>query len=112
MWEYSVHKVGFDQFCRFADCIALDQLGHFRADHMSPQQFTGFGVEYGFNEAFCFAQRDGFAVTDKREIANFYLIASFLGLGFGQADAGNLRVAICFSGPRRVDDHRQWLRQR
>ena len=34
MREDGVHEVGFDQFGGLANCVALDQLGHFGTDHM------------------------------------------------------------------------------
>src|SRR5256885_10352477 len=54
---------------------------------MRAQQLAGLGVEHRLHETFGFAERDRLAVADEREVADLHLIAGFLGLGFGQADA-------------------------
>src|SRR3546814_4532533 len=45
-----------------------------------------------------FAERDGLAVADEGEAADFHLIARLLGLLFGEADAGDLRMAVGAAG--------------
>src|SRR5690606_32118834 len=45
-------------------------------------------------------ERDGLAVADERESAGLDLVAGFLGLGFGQADAGDLGMTIGAAGDR------------
>src|SRR5207342_1120329 len=72
------------------------------------QKLAGPGVEHRFHEALGFAQRDCLAVADEWEFADLYLVAGFPGPGFGQADAGDLRVAI--GAARDVEDvHRMWM---
>src|SRR3546814_15733161 len=61
---------------------------------MRAQQFARRLVEHRFDKAFCFAQRYGLAVADEREFADLDLIPGFLRLGFRQAHAGYLRIAI------------------
>src|SRR3546814_9878355 len=51
-------------------------------------------VEHRFDKAFRFAQRYGLAVADEREFADLDLISGFLRLGFRQAHAGDLWMAI------------------
>ncbi len=57
------------------DDKALDQLGHFRADHMGAQQLAGLGVEHGLDQALWLAQRDRLAVADEGEAADLDLAA-------------------------------------
>src|SRR5690606_23516690 len=58
------------------------------------EQFAGPGVEHGFDEALGLAERDRLAVADERKRADPDLVAGLLGLGLGQADAGDLRTAV------------------
>ena len=75
MREHRVHQVGFGGLQRFGDGIALDQFGDLGADHVRAQQFARFGVEHGFDQALGFAQRNGLAVADERELADFDFVA-------------------------------------
>src|SRR3546814_3408364 len=61
---------------------------------MRAQQFARRLVEHRFDKAFRFAQRYGLAVADEGEFADLDLISGFLCLGFRQADAGDLGMAI------------------
>ncbi len=79
------HQFGLGRFQRLANDIALDQLGHFRADHVRAQQFAGLGIEHGLHKAFRFAQRDGLAIADEGEGSGLDLVTSFFRLGLGQA---------------------------
>src|SRR3546814_327998 len=60
----------------------------------SDLQFARRLVEHRFDKAFRFAQRYGLAVADEGEFADLDLISGFLCLGFRQADAGDLGMAI------------------
>ena len=83
MRENGVNQVFFGGFQLSADYIALDQFGHFRADHMRAQQFACLGVEHGLDQTLGFAQGHGLAVADKGELARLDSIAEFLGLRLG-----------------------------
>ena len=96
--EDGVHEIGLDQFGGLADGVALDQLGDFRADHMRAQQFASLGIKHGFDKTFCLTQSDCLAIAQEWEVTDFYLKARLFGLGFGHADAGDLRVAIGAAG--------------
>ena len=52
------------------DDVALDQLGHFGADHVRAEQLAGLGVEHRLHQALGLAQRDRLAVADERESAD------------------------------------------
>ena len=94
MREDRLHQFGLGRLQLAGDGIALDQLGHLGADHMRAEQFAGLRVEHGLDEALGLAQRDRLAVADEREFADLDLVAGLLGLGLGQADAGDLRARI------------------
>src|SRR3546814_15759302 len=77
----------------------------------SDLQFARRLVEHRFDKAFSFAQRYGLAVADEGEFADLDLISGFLCLGFRQADAGDLGMAL--SAARAVVPlHRQRMRAR
>ena len=94
MREYGVHEIGFNQLGGFADGIALDQFSHFCTHHMRAQQFAGFGVKHGFDEALCLTQSNCLSIAQEWEIADLDVIASLFGFCFGQANACNLRMTI------------------
>lgn len=98
VWEDGVHQFLFRRFHIARDCVALDRLGHFGPDHVRAEQFSGFGVEHRLDEAFGFAHRYCFAVADKTETANLNFAARGFRLGFGHADACDLRGAISAAG--------------
>jgi hypothetical protein len=75
MREHRVHQVFLGRLQRATDDIALDQLGHFRADHVGAQQLAGLGVEDGLDQALGLAQRDRLAVADEGEAADLDLVA-------------------------------------
>ena len=72
--ENRVHQILLGRFQLPAHDVALNQFCDFSADHMCAQQLTCFCVKYGFDHAFSFSKRDGFAIADKREAANFDII--------------------------------------
>src|SRR5690606_38414431 len=92
--EDRLHQLGLGRLEHLADRVALDQFGDFGADHVRAEQFAGPGVEHGFDEALGLAERDRLAVADERKRADPDLVAGLLGLGLGQADAGDLRTAV------------------
>ncbi|PAV92830.1 hypothetical protein WR25_24902 [Diploscapter pachys] len=96
--EHRFHQLVLSRFQLARDDIALDQLGHFRADHVRTQQLAGLGVEHRLDEAFRLAQRDRLAVANEGELADLHVMARILGLRFGQADAGDLRAAVGAAG--------------
>src|SRR5262249_34585315 len=61
-------------------------------------QLAGLGVEDGLDEPLVLAERDRLAVADEREAADFDIAALLLGRGLGQADAGDLRLAVGAAG--------------
>src|SRR3546814_10552758 len=87
------------------DGVALDELGDFRADHVSAQQLAGGLVEHGLDEAFRLAERDRLAIADEGEFAGLHLAALFLRLGLGEADAGDLRSGIDRKSQRLNSSH-------
>ena len=52
------------------DHEALDQFGHFGADHVRAEQLAGLLVEDDLDEALVLAERDRLAVADEREAAD------------------------------------------
>ena len=93
-----LHQLGLGRLERLADGVALDQLGHLGADHVRAEQLAGLGVEHRLDEALGLAERDRLAVADEREGAGLDRVARLLGLGLGQPDAGDLRVAVRAAG--------------
>jgi len=61
---------------------------------MCTEQFTRLAIKYRFNQTFRFPKRNSFAITDKREAADFDLMPCRFGLCFGMADASDLRMTI------------------
>ena len=96
--KIGVHQLGLGGLEHLADDVALDQLGHLGADHVRAEQLAGLGVEHRLDEALGLAERDRLAVADEREGAGLDRVAGLLGLGLGQPDAGDLRVAISAAG--------------
>ena len=98
MREDRVHQLFLGRLAIHGDDIALDQLGHFRADHMGAKQLAGLGVEDGLHEAVGLAQRNRLAIAHEGEAAHLERIACLLGLGLGEAHARHLRMAIGAAG--------------
>ena len=67
MREYRVHQLGFGGFQCLADAKALNEFGHFGANHMRAQQLAGLSIEHGFHQAFGLAQCNGLAIGQERE---------------------------------------------
>jgi hypothetical protein len=51
MREDRVHQLFLGRLQVHGDDEALDQFGHFRADHVRAQQLAGLGVEDGLDQA-------------------------------------------------------------
>ena len=83
MRENGGHQLRLGGFQGLGHGIALYQLGHFRADHVGPQQFAGLGVEDRLDETLGFAERDRLAVADERELADLDLQPLGFGGGLG-----------------------------
>ncbi len=98
MWEDCMHQFFFRGLEAHGQYEALDQFRDLSTHHVRTNQATSFGIENGFDQALIFAQCDGFAVGEERELANLEFIASSFRLGFGEADARHLRVAIGAAG--------------
>jgi len=98
MREDRVHQFLFGGLEGLGNGVTLDHFSDFGADHVGPQKFAGLGVEDGFDEAVGFAQGNGLAVGDERITADLDLIALVLGRLFGEADAGDLRMAVGAAG--------------
>ena len=81
-----MHQVFLGRLKRPPDDIALDQLGHFRANHVGAQQLARLGIEHGLDQALGLAQGNRLAVANKREPANLDVVTKLLGLRLGIAD--------------------------
>ncbi len=92
--EDRVHQFFFGGLQIHRNHIALDQFGHFGADHVRAEQLAGFLVEDHLDQTLVFAERNRLAVADERETADTDFVTAFLGLRFGQADGRDLRLAI------------------
>src|SRR5690348_11050355 len=94
MREYRGDQLGLGGLQRLGDRITLDQLGNFRADHVSAQQLAGLGVEDRLDETLGLTQGNRLAVADERKLADLDLQPLGLGRRLGQADARHLRLAV------------------
>src|SRR6185295_12112352 len=83
--------------------VALDQFGHFSADHMGAEEFAGLGVEHDFDEPLIFAQRNRLAVADEGELADADFAPRGLGVGFRQSHARDLGMRIGAAGNALLD---------
>jgi hypothetical protein len=71
-----------------------DQFGRVRADDMGAQDLGVFPVADDLEEALCVAMGEGPAVADPGELAHLNVESLLAGLGLGQADRGDLRMAV------------------
>src|SRR5579859_5291589 len=55
--EYRFDQLRLGGFELLGDGVTLDQLGHFRADHVGAEKLAGLGVEHRLHEAFRLAER-------------------------------------------------------
>ncbi len=70
------------------------QFGHLGADHVGAEQLAALRIAEQLDESGGFIQPQGFAVGPEGELARLDLVAAFLGLRFGKAEGGHLRMAI------------------
>jgi hypothetical protein len=108
MREDRVHQIFLGCLQVHGNDIALDQLRHFRADHVRAKQLAGFLIEDRLDQPVGLTQRDCLAVANEGEAADLDLVPSFLGFGFGQTDRRDLRIAIGAAGDLFLvqDEHR------
>lgn len=71
-----------------------DHLGGIRPDDMRAKDFAVFLAHDEFDEALAFAHGKGFAAGHEREFAHLEFDAFFLRCALGEADAGDLRLAV------------------
>src|SRR5271157_4465836 len=71
-----------------------DQLGRVWPYYVYPKNFAVFGIGDNLDEALVLANNAGTRVRREGELANLYLVALLLRLGFSEADAADLRMAI------------------
>ena len=95
MRENRFHQLMLGGFQLLCNCVTLDKLCDFCANHMRAQELASFRVKDGFDKTFRFAQSYRFAISDIREAADFYIISRGFGLSFSMTNAGNLWMAIC-----------------
>ena len=91
-----MHEVFLSRLEGHGDDIALNELGHLVADHVRPEKLAGLRVEDGLNQPFRLAERNGLAVADEGEPADFNLISGFPSPGLGEADAGEVCGNSCW----------------
>src|SRR5262249_30925013 len=94
MREDRANEFGLGGLQGLGDRVALDQLGDLGADHVRAQKLTGLAVEDRLDHTLGLTERDRLAIADKREMADFDLVASFSRALLGQADPRNLGPAI------------------
>src|SRR3546814_19224400 len=83
MREYGMNQLCSRSLKLTRDDIALDQFGHFRADHMCAEQIARSVVEDGLDEDLRLTARARLSITEEREFADLDLPASFTALRFG-----------------------------
>src|SRR5215510_13482547 len=94
MREDRVHQLFLGGFEIHRDHIALDQFGHFGADHVGAKQLAGFLVEDNLHQTLILAQGNGLAVADEGKTADANVELLLLGSLRCQADRGDLGRAI------------------
>src|SRR5437868_9492134 len=77
MREYRVHQFFFRGLQVHGDHAALDQFGHFGADHVRAEQLPALVVEDYLDQALILAERNRLAVADEGETADEDLAAAF-----------------------------------
>ena len=71
-----------------------DHFGGIGADDMGAENFAVRFTDEDFDEAFAFADGAGFSASHEGEFSDFKFPSFFFGGPFGQADAGDLRMAV------------------
>src|ERR1700688_1886167 len=90
MREHGVHELFFRGLQVHGDDVALDQLGHFHADHVRAEQLSGLFVEDHFHQALILAERDRLAIADEGKAADADVDFLVLGGLLGKTDGCNL----------------------
>ncbi len=98
MREYGVHELFFRGLEIHRDHVALDELGHFGADHVRAEKLAGLLVEDHLHQALILAERDRLAVADERKTPDADVEFLLLRRLLGQPDRGDLRRAIGAAG--------------
>ena len=65
MREDRRHQFGLGGLERLGNGIALNELGHFGADHMRAKELSRLGVEQRLDQALRLAERDRLAIADE-----------------------------------------------
>ena len=84
-----------------------DHLGGVGSDDVGTEDFAMLLADEEFDESLALADGKGFAAGHEWELADLEFEAFFLRGAFGEADAGDLRLAI---GTAREDGNFFWLR--
>ena len=71
-----------------------DDLGRVRADDVDAEDLAVLRVRDDLDEAVVRIEDRRLRVADERELADLDLVALLLGLRLGQADGGDLRIAV------------------
>src|SRR5579862_2763464 len=98
MREHGVHEFFFRGLKIHCHHIALNEFGHFRADHVCAEELPGLLVEDHFDHTLVLAHGDRLAVADEREVTNADVELFLLAGLFGETDRGDLRRAIGAAG--------------
>ena len=83
-----------------------DHLRRICANDVRAEDFAVRFADEEFNKSFAFADRQGLATGEERELANLILEPLFFRSTLGQTDAGDLRLAVGAAGK---DGHLLWL---
>src|SRR5882757_7669455 len=86
-----------------SDCLG-DDLRRIRPNDVDAQNLAMLRVRNYFDEAVMRIDDRRLRIADERELADLHLEALFFGLRLGQADAGDLRIAISTTRDARAVD--------
>src|SRR5262249_3944518 len=89
-----MHQLFFRRLEVHRDHITLDQFGYFGADHVRADELPGFLVEDHLDEALILAERNRLPIAHKGEATDTDLAAALFRPGLGEADRGDLRIAV------------------
>src|SRR5438552_17888624 len=104
-----VHQVFARSFQLHRGYRFRDQLGGLRADNVHAQDFAVLLVGNYFDEPFVRADDGSLGISDEGEFADLDLAAALFGLGLGQTDAADLRLAIGGAGHAVSVNGLDWL---
>src|SRR3712207_1091975 len=94
MREHRMHEVLLRRLKVHSNDETLNKLRHLRSDHVRAKKLASLGIEDGLHQALRLAERNRLAISDEREPPDLDGNAGFLGLVLGDADGGDLRVAV------------------